>query len=122
MSFFESAAAIVGVKPTTMLAAFFGALVSFPFIRAPEDYVGAHVALYKIYVVGSGMACAVFIGPSVALHGGYERMESAIVFFIGMSGMAVASAIWRALSQVDLTTLSDIIGNWISGARKGGKE
>ena len=116
---FESVAAALGVKQGSVMAAFFGALVSLPFIKAPAEYDGWKVGAYKLYIVVAGMLCAIFIGPPVANYGEFMAMEGAIVFFIGVTGMAVAAAFHRAIEQVDFLTLTSAVGDWIKRATSG---
>lgn len=109
---FQEIATILGIKKSSLLAAFFGALVSMPFIKAPYESLTAR-ALYKCYVLVSGILGAIYVGPAIASTAEYMTMESMIVFLTGVFFMSVASAIHNVVQNTDLNTLMNVLRAWV---------
>jgi len=111
-SMIEGIATALGVKSGSLLAAFFGSLVSLPFIKAPEYTAPWKTAAYKAGILFAGIFAAIHVGPLVADGSDYQHMAKAIIFLTGVFFMSIATAIMKVIHQTDLRTLSDVLKAW----------
>lgn len=115
---FSDIASWFGVKTADLLAAFFGALVSLPFIQSPYE-VHWKALVYKTTILGCGILSATYVGPLVVYWTDLEKAKGALIFLTGVFFMSFATAIHRTILQTDLNTISEVLKSWMgSGPRR----
>ena len=82
---------IIGVKITTIIAGFIGALISLSFSK--EKYKSTKSMLIRNFIkLSGGTSCAVFVTPlALSYQGLPQEMDNALSFIIGIIGMNIAS-------------------------------
>ena len=86
---------ILGVKITTLIAGFIGALISLSFYKEPYKSKKEHFFRNTIKLLG-GTACATFVTPlALVYHELPQELESALSFIIGIIGMNLASWLFQ---------------------------
>lgn len=95
---------LVGLKFPSLVAAFFGSVVSFRFIRA-ETWLG------RLLLLMGGFGGAAF-GTPLILHV-FEwplAFEGGAAFLLGMFGMAICDAFVRTIAAADIWS---VIRGWL---------
>lgn len=88
-----------GIKFATILAGFFGAVISL-------EYVSELSRWRKCLAILGGAVCASYGAPIIVHFLALPAsLEAGIGFFLGLFGMSIAGVVFRTLDRIDLVSL-----------------
>ena len=100
----ETESTLLGIKISTMIAGFIGALISLSFSDEKHESRIDNIKRSLIKLLG-GTACASFVAPlALSYYKFSQELESAASFIVGIIGMNLAAWLYRKTKT-----------GWISG-------
>lgn len=84
----ESLLAALGLKPSSMVAGLFGAVLALPYMPDRSRWE-------KVFAVFGGMACAVYLAPWISTRLGLDESgHNAACFVIGIMGINIVRGLF----------------------------